>query len=336
MAPRLTPLIGAVAVFTVVAALVACQPLAGSPGGGGGARAGSPVRLLTEPEAGLDAVLALVGAARSAVWMEMYLLTDPDAIEALVARRRAGCDVRVILEPHPYQADGSNDAAYTALAGAGVDVRWASARFALTHAKVAVIDHARLVVLTLNLTRAGLAGNREYVAVDDDAGDVQAAERVIAADLTGSDGDAGARVIASPGGTRAPLAALIDGARRTLAIEMEELSDVGMIDGIVAAVSRGAAVGVALPAAGMSAGTRAGAQRLAAGGATVRLVATPTLHAKAIVADGGRLYVGSANLTTASLDANRELGLLLEEGDGPAAVSAVMASDLASGASPSP
>ena len=38
--------------------------------------------------------------------------------------------------------------------------------------------------MTLNLTGAGLAGNREYAAVDDDAADVAAAEAVFAADET--------------------------------------------------------------------------------------------------------------------------------------------------------
>src|SRR5262249_56627445 len=115
----------------------------------------------------------------------MYLLTDEDAIQTLIARRLAGVDVRVGLEPHPYQADGANEAAFARLTAAGALVAWASPRFALTHAKFAVIDHARLVVLTLNLTRSGLAGNREYAIVDDDARDVGAAEALVAVVLTG-------------------------------------------------------------------------------------------------------------------------------------------------------
>src|SRR5262249_864524 len=108
-----------------------------------GAPDDAPVRVFAEPDAGLGAVLALVAAAGDALWMEMYLLTDADAIAAIIARRQAGCDVRVILEPHPYLADGSNDPAFAALAAAGVTARWANPRFALTHAKFATIDHAR-------------------------------------------------------------------------------------------------------------------------------------------------------------------------------------------------
>ena len=38
----------------------------------------------------------------------MYLLTDARAIAALADRARAGCDVRVILEPAPYLNEDAN------------------------------------------------------------------------------------------------------------------------------------------------------------------------------------------------------------------------------------
>ncbi len=41
----------------------------------------------------------------------MYLLTDARAVAALADRARAGCDVRVILEPAPYLNEGANQAA---------------------------------------------------------------------------------------------------------------------------------------------------------------------------------------------------------------------------------
>jgi phosphatidylserine/phosphatidylglycerophosphate/cardiolipin synthase-like enzyme len=50
-----------------------------------------------------------------------------------------------------------------------------------------------------------------------------------------------------------------------------------------------------------------------AAGAQVRLMTTPTLHAKAVIADGRSMYVGSENLTTNSLDHNREIGLRLDD-----------------------
>jgi len=122
----------------------------------------------------------------------------------------------------------------------------------------------------------------------------------------------------------------------TLAVEMEELSDAALTDLIAGAARRGAAVGVVLPAAGRSAATNAAAALLAAAGAQVRYLASPVLHAKAIVADGRRSYVGSANLTTASLDANREVGLALDDPATARLLGEAIALDLARGATEPP
>jgi cardiolipin synthase len=311
---------------------VACgAPLDARPAG----RPPAGVRLLVEPEAGRDAVLALFTAARRSVWMEMYLMTDDAVVDALVARRLAGVDVRVILEPHPYQADGANGPAFDRLAAAGVLVAWAGPPFALTHAKFAVIDHARLAVLTLNLTRAGLGGNRELGVVDDDARDVAAAEALVAADFTGVSlaPVAAGRVLASPTSMRAALAAAVDRALRAVAVEMEELSDFSLVDALVDARTRGCAVSVVLPGLGRSAATDAAARRLAGVGVVVRFVDAPTIHAKVLVADDW-LYVGSANLTAASLDANREVGLALTDAAAVGQAARTLAGDLASGRAP--
>jgi phosphatidylserine/phosphatidylglycerophosphate/cardiolipin synthase-like enzyme len=297
----------------------------------GPARAGRPVALIVEPDAGADAILSLVAAARTSVWMEMYLLTDARAIAALADRARAGCDVRVILEPSPYLNEDANQAAADALTAAGALVRWASPRFSYTHAKTLIVDHARLVVMTLNLTGAGLGGNREYAAVDDDAGDVAAAEAVFAADETGDVAVAGGRLITSPDASRGALTGLIAEAALSLAIETEELTDRAIIAALLEARARGVAVTLVWPGppdAGAAFAT------LAAAGATVRALAEPTIHAKVVVADGRALYLGSANFTPTSLDRNRELGLKLDDAGIAQRIGATVADDAARGLPP--
>ena len=43
----------------------------------------------------------------------------------------------------------------------------------------------------------------------------------------------------------------------------------------------------------------------------------PNVHAKTVIADGQRAFVGSQNLTATSLDRNREVGILIDD---PAAI----------------
>ncbi len=280
--------------------------LSGCPLDPGGRETQARVRLLIEPEVGSRPILDLIESARSSVWLEMYLLTDEAALATLEGRARAACDVRVILEPAPYLDEGANVEAYERLAAAGARVRWASDRFRYTHAKTLIVDHVRVVVMTLNFTAAGLgAGNREYALVDDDADDVAAAERVFAADEVGAVTGAGARVVTSPDTSRGVLMGLIAGATATLEVESEELNDRDIGDALDAARARGVAVTVVLPRAG----------------------ATPVMHAKATVADRRACYVGSANFSPTSLDRNRELGLRLDDQELCGAIGRTIAAD---------
>jgi len=313
--------------LAIPAALAGCDlgPPPADPG-----RAARPVALVVEPDAGPDAILNLVAAARSSLWLEMYLLTDERAVDALAARARAGCDVRVILEPAPYMDEGANQPAFDALTASGALVRWSTPRFTFTHAKAMIVDHARLVMMTLNLTGAGLGGNREYAAIDDDAADVAAAEAVFAADETGDVAPAAARVVTSPDASRPVLADLIDGAVATLAIETEELTDPASVASLTAARGRGVAVTLVWP--GPAGG--GGLATIAAAGAVVRILAQPAIHAKVGVADGRAAYLGSANFTATSLDHNRELGLRLDDAEVSRRIAATVADDAARGAAP--
>ena len=310
----------------------ACSAWSPEPGPAVAPAAGA-VRLLVEPNAGEAAVLNMISGARRSIWAELYLLTDADAIGALIARAAAGCDVRVLLEPAPYQAETANQDAFAQLAAAGADVRWSTARFTFTHAKVLAIDHATLAVLTLNLTASGLTGNREYAALDTDPADVAAMEELFVADQTGVPTAApGGRLVTSPESSRASLLALFAGARSTLAIETEELSDAQAVNALVAAQARGVAVTLAWP--GPAANAPSAFRKLAAAGATVRAVDRPSIHGKVAVADGRNLYLGSANLTATSLDQNREVGLRLDDQVLAATIASTVTSDAATGIPP--
>ena len=327
----------ACAALVITALAGACVPaVVESNKGAPGAATGSAT-LIVEPDDGPAPVLAFLRGAQRSLVLEVYLLTDDEAIQSLVDLRADGRDVQVILEPHPFGADGANQPAFDRLAAAGVGVGWSSPRFVLTHTKTMVADARRVLVMSLNLTRAGLRGNREYAIADDAAVDVADASATLSADRLGTPAPAPApqgRLLASPSNARARLLDLIDGARRTLALEIEELSDGDAVMAIAAAVARGVAVTAVVPGAARSASTDAAVRLLNGAGASVRGLLSPTVHAKAIVADGARLYVGSVNLTTASLDGNREIGVRVDDGTLAARVARTIAADWARASEP--
>jgi len=284
--------------------------------------------LLVLPDDGGQTIPQALAAARQRVWVEMYLLTAGDALDALVAAHRAGADVRVLLEPAPYGAADDNQGAYLTLQQAGVDVRWFSMPGGLVHIKLLLIDDAAWV-LTPNLTSAGLTRNREYAIIDRAPADVARAEAVFQADQAGRslDDDASTRVLVSPLDARPRLTAVIDAARASLSVEIEELSDGAVIAHLAAARGRGVMVSAIVPAADRSAATEAAIAALRSAGVPVRVLSSPPLHAKAMVIDGATAYLGSVNFTRASLDDNRELGVLVTDAPIVSRVAATLESD---------
>ena len=57
----------------------------------------------------------------------------------------------------------------------------------------------------------------------------------------------------------------------------------------------------------------AGIARIQHGGVHVHLLSSPYIHAKLVLVDGRWAFVGSENISTASLDRNRELGVLVSD-----------------------
>jgi len=277
--------------------------------------AGPPGTLVVLPDDGSDQILGALAAGRRRVWIEVYMLTDSRVLGALAAAHAGGVEVRVLLEPAPYGDGGANQAAFLALQQDGIDVRWFAVPGGLAHVKLLLVDD-RALVLTANLTQAGLNRNREYAYVDSAQVDVRRAESVFQADAIGAEpgsAPADTRIIVSPTDARLRLEAALDAATTAVALEIEEISDAELVARLLAARARGVAVSVVVPGANRSTATDQAVAALAAGGVGVRVMETPTLHAKAMVIDDAVAYLGSVNFTRASLDDNREVGVLLAD-----------------------
>ena len=290
------------------------------------------IQILVEPDgqSGKQMVTAINGAKKS-VHMTMYMLTSTDVINALLARKKAGLDVRVVLN-QTFPQGGSNQTVYTQLQQGGVAVHWAPASFSLTHEKCFIVDGQSAWIMTMNAGATTADTNREYLAIDTDPSDVAEAETLFQGDYAGTPPASvtGALVVA-PLNASASLLTLVQSAVSTLDLEMEELSDYRFADALKAALGRGVKVRVVLPDNALTAaGQQAVATVKAAGGKLVE-VHTPYVHAKAIVVDGKVAFVGSENLTLSSLKYNRELGVVFDTASEVKKVSTTIAADFATG-----
>jgi phosphatidylserine/phosphatidylglycerophosphate/cardiolipin synthase-like enzyme len=292
------------------------------------------VRIIVEPSDDAAMMIAAIDGATSSVHMTMYLLTDQDVIDALVRAHGRGLDVRVVLN-HSFPGAGTdNDTAFTMLAASGIGVHWAPTRYSLTHEKCIVIDGREAWIMTMNAAASAPTTNREYLAVDHEPVDVRDADAIFEADYAGNDYPSyDGPLLVAPINAQARLLDLITHAQHSIDVEDEELSDPGIVNALAGAAGRGVTVRVLVDAGSLTTAQQTAVTNLMNAGIPVRSLGSPDIHAKAIVVDGALAYVGSINLTTASMTHNRELGIVT---DTPAAVMIVattIAGDFAAGRS---
>jgi phosphatidylserine/phosphatidylglycerophosphate/cardiolipin synthase-like enzyme len=268
--------------------------------------------LVVLPEDGSNAILDEINRAQTSIDLYVYLLPSEQALSALSTAHDRGVAIRVILDRDPFGGGGSNQDAYDRLSAAGIDVHWSSDQFAFSHIKTFVVDQRVALIMTLNLSWSALTRNREFAVVTTVPEDVAEVARLFQADWSGSPYQPRGDIVTSPDNSRAVLGDLIDSAGATIEVYAEVIRDGDMRERLVEAARRGVHVRILVPS-NPTEDALSLYRNLEKSGVEVRLLADAYSHAKAIVVDGSRAFVGSQNLTQGSLDRNRELGMILTD-----------------------
>ncbi|MGC2484981.1 MAG: phospholipase D-like domain-containing protein [Acidimicrobiales bacterium] len=286
----------------------------------------------TEPASGYGFIDAAITRAHASIDLSMYELSDPTIESDLIARARAGVDVRVILNSD-YDGASENAAAAATLRSGSVHVVWAPSN-QIFHAKYLVIDNATAYIGTGNFVPADYSSTRDFWVSDSRASDVAAIVATFDSDFArrSTTHQAGG-LVWSPGST-GTLVALITSARHSVLVENEEMGSAPIESALMSAAHRGVDVEVAMTEDSEWTGALS---RLAAAGVHVRLLSESQIyiHAKVIcvdcVGDAGTVFVGSENFSTASLSYNRELGVITTSGTAVGAVRRAVDADFAQG-----
>lgn len=282
------------------------------------------VQVYVEPDAGEHPITDAISAAQKSIWLEIYILSDRKVIRALEEAANRGVDVRVMLEPHPFGGGGSPARTMDQLRAAGAKVQETDPGFALTHEKSMIIDNTTAYIMTSNFSRSALGGysgsngynNREYDIVDTNSQDVQAVAALFQADWNRTTAQINdPNLVVSPINARNSFIALINSAHSTLLVEAEEMNDSAIEQALTNAALRGVQILVILPApAGASGDSNSqGINVIKQGHAQVREDPHLYMHAKMMLVDGQKAFVGSENISTQSLDQNRELGIIVAD-----------------------
>lgn len=277
-------------------------------------------QLVVEPDDGLGPVLDFIGSARETLRIKQFTFTDEDLIDAAIARRHAGVDVRVMLNPVKSRGDRANDETYARLAAAGIDVTWSNPAFYVTHEKSMVVDSHAAMIATFNLCTKYFTRTRDFGVVTTDPAQVAQIVEGFEADWRHEHWvptpDTG--LLWSNANARHAMARFMDTAVERLEVQHPKFVDAVILDRIVAAAARGVKVRVLCGGRqGISdddvLDTFASLRTLRKFGVKVRKQSNLRAHAKLIIVDRRRALLGSMNIDRSAFDLRRELGMVLED-----------------------
>jgi phosphatidylserine/phosphatidylglycerophosphate/cardiolipin synthase-like enzyme len=138
----------------------------------------SCTRLLVAPVNARKRLLDFIGSAKSEILVESMQLSDHAARDALLARKKAGVSVRLILaDPSWVEA---NTKAAEPLKEAGIDIRWL--KEPAIHVKAIVIDHQAAYMGSENFSHTSLSKNREVGLLVDEVKNIDLMARTFETD----------------------------------------------------------------------------------------------------------------------------------------------------------
>lgn len=271
------------------------------------------ILLFREPDAGKAPLLNEIKNAKEEILVEVYLLSDKDIIQALIDSKKRGVDVSLILEEHPFGGGSLNNKSKKTLEDNNIDVKWSSSKFALTHEKAIIIDKKEVFILNQNLTASSFVKNREYDVLDTNPNDVLQARNVFVADWEEKSISSNTDyLVLSPINSRIKISSLLNSGTKSIEIEDEIIEDKQIIN-LLKEKAKNVNIKIIIPTFSQVESNKIAVSELIKSGILVKVISSPYIHAKLILIDDKTAYVGSINLSSQSMDENRELGIILSE-----------------------
>jgi cardiolipin synthase len=261
-------------------------------------------------------IIDAIENARETILIKMFLFSDPSLINAVIAAKKRGVSVRVMLNPSRRSGEEENEDTRNKLEEAGIEVRDSNPEFTITHEKSMVIDENIAFIKSLNWETKNFTETRDYAIITHHPDEVKEIILCFEADWHRKNFDPGENknLIWCSNNGRTRIAKFIDEAKHTLFVQNERFQDLVIIERLVHAASRGVKVHVmARPPHTLK------MEKLVEGvgglrimddvGIKIHKLKFLKLHGKMLLADGCRAIVGSINLSPGSFDHRRELAI---------------------------
>ena len=255
------------------------------------------MKVIVQPEGGITPVLRAIKHAKQRVDLAIFRTDRKEIEKALAAAVERGVRVRVLVAHTNHGGESRLRKLERRLLDVGVTVARTGEEFLRYHGKYLITDDT-LHVFTFNFTRTDTRKSRGFGVSTRDKSTLKQACELFEADCARQAfTPTSSCLVVSPENARDTLTAFIKEAKRQLLIY-----DVNLQDGsFIQLLKARAAAGVDVRVIGKAKGSNL----------DVRPLATMRLHARAIVRDGAKVFVGSQSLRRPELNLRREVGVII-------------------------
>lgn len=283
--------------------------------------------LIILPDQQVAKIVSILSRAESSLQISMFHLSQNDIVSELIRLAQKGVQIQLILDQTILKQPSSQLALNRLKKSPGsdhIEVRPSTSGFTITHTKAVLIDHKQLLISTINFSNA-IPYSRDYGVLYEDPLDIAEFEKVFAHDWEQSRTNSNTtptltspNLIWSPVNSKSRIIGLIEQSKKTLDVEIENLGSPAVQKAFLDAVKRGVSVRIVMSLCSPI-GTNNNWKHmdpLSAGGVQIRVMpeahdqAHPYIHAKLIIQDTEKFYLGSENFSTNSLDFAREVGII--------------------------
>lgn len=278
--------------------------------------------LIVLPDDSAKPILEAINAATKSLRVKMFIFSDPSLLSAVIAARKRGVNVRIMLNPARRDGESENEESRKQLETGGVEVLDSNPAYDVTHEKSMVVDDETAFVKSLNWETKNLTETRDYAIVTSHAHEVDEIIQCFAADWARKPfhGDEKSHLIWCSANGRDRIAKFIDDAKESIFLQNERYQDAVIIERLVRAAMRGVKIHVmARPPHKLKkeklVESVGGLRTMNDVGIKIRKLKHLKLHAKMLLADHARAIVGSINLAPGSFDSRRELAIEVRDAD---------------------
>ncbi|MGE5357444.1 MAG: phospholipase D-like domain-containing protein [Bacteroidales bacterium] len=260
------------------------------------------MKLLVEPDDGIGPILAELKRAKSSIDTTIFRFDLAEVEKSLQSAVERGVKVRALIAHTNRGGEKLLRKLELRFLEHGITLARSDDDLVRYHGKMVVVDRASLTVMLFNYTRLDTARSRSFAVTTRNRRLVAEALKLFEADMARQPYVPGlGAFVVSPENSRTVLADFIKGARRELLIYDPKVSDRTMVKLLRERAKKGVSIRVL------------GKLGERAAGLTAEKLPALRLHARVIIRDGRRAFLGSQSLRELELDARREVGIIVDD-----------------------